>query len=194
MPDDDLFMAEMADVQPLKGDKLQPDIQYQTDAAKAEHRKTQSILNGYYDLMTLDVQELDIIAPEDVVSHKRQGIQQAAFRRMIAGEYPIKAELNLVGLQHRQAREALVNFILKSQSLGLRNVIVIHGKGANSKPFPGVMKSLVINWLHKMPEVMAFHSAVKHQGGSGAMYLMLAKSEEMKLESKETNHKGVGFR
>lgn len=194
MPDDDLFMAEMADVRPLKGDKLQPDIQYQTDAALALHRKAQAKINGYYELMTLNAEEIEVVDPEESVSFKRQGIQSAVFQRLAKGDYPIKAELNLVGLKHRQAREALVNFVLKSQSLGIRNVIVIHGKGMNSKPFPGVMKSLVVAWLRQLSEVMGFHSALKHQGGTGALYLMLAKSDEMKLETKETNHKGVGFR
>ncbi len=194
MGDMDLFMAEMADVKPLKGEKLQPNIQYQLDSSLAQQRREQALVESYFARMSIVAEDVERVAPDADVSYKRQGIQQAVFKRMCNGEYPIKAELNVTGINYRQAREALVNFIIKSQSLGLRNVLVIHGTGVSSKPYPGALKSLIVDWLTHLPEVMAFHSALPHHGGKGATYLMLAKSDEMKLEAKETNHKGVGFR
>jgi len=36
-----------------------------------------------------------------------------------------------------------------------------------------------------MPEVLAFHSAQKRDGGTGAVYVMLKKSDDAKQDNRE---------
>ena len=84
-----------------------------------------------------------------------------------------------------QAHPALIRFILTSQTRGLRLVLVITGKGANTSPYDpapvqrGILKRQVPSWLRLAPlaplvlEVREAH--IKH-GGAGAYYVYLRRA------------------
>ena len=74
-----------------------------------------------------------------------------------------------------QARAALDTFILECREANLRCVRVIHGKGNRSQSGP-VIKPLVATWLERRKDVLAFCTAPANDGGSGALYLLLAKA------------------
>ena len=44
--------------------------------------------------------------------------------------------------------------------------------------------------LPSLPVVMAFHSAQKHHGGAGALYVLLKKNAEKKQENRERHLRG----
>jgi len=44
-------------------------------------------------------------------------------------------------------------------------------------------------WLDHIPELMCAHSALPQHGGSGALYILLKKSEYKKQETRERHHK-----
>ena len=51
---------------------------------------------------------------------------------------------------------------------------------------PGAkIKSYVNHWLREIPEVLAYHSAQRHHGGVGAVYVLLRKSEQKKQQNRE---------
>ncbi|TMO58770.1 Smr/MutS family protein, partial [Pseudoalteromonas aurantia] len=52
-----------------------------------------------------------------------------------------------------------------------------------------VLKSYTNKWLQEMPQVLAFHSALKCHGGSGSTYVLLRKSDEKKQENRERHAK-----
>jgi DNA-nicking Smr family endonuclease len=93
-----------------------------------------------------------------------------------------------------QARESLLSCVLGAYERGERNILVIHGKGYKSKPYPGLMKSAVCHWLRFIEPVTAYHSATKECGGVGAVFIMLKKSPQKRIENSELNRKGRGFR
>ena len=68
-------------------------------------------------------------------------------------------------------------------------MLIKHGRGARSKPIAAYLKSLVNQWLAQMPEVIAFHSAQIHHGGSASVYVLLKKSEQHKAHNKELHRK-----
>ena len=45
-------------------------------------------------------------------------------------------------------------------------------------------------WLQELEPVQAFHSAQPAQGGTGAVYVLLAKSAEKKRENRERFMRG----
>ncbi len=51
------------------------------------------------------------------------------------------------------------------------------------------MKSFLANWLTQIKDVQCVHSAQRFHGGSGAVYVMLRKSQEKKLENRERHQK-----
>ncbi|WP_153913175.1 DNA endonuclease SmrA [Shewanella sp. TC10] len=192
--DDDLFMAEMADVKPLRANNSHFNTSSQgvTDAQLA--RRAAAEQNEYLQKLSIDPAMLLAVKPDDVLSYKKNGVQEEVFRHLRLGKYQIKSVIDLHAFRLSQAREALIELVLKAHNRGERNLLVIHGKGYKSKPYPALMKSAVNNWLGQFEEVQAFHSATNEQGGTGALFVMLVKSEQQRVVASETNRKGSGFR
>jgi len=73
----------------------------------------------------------------------------------------------------------------------IRCLLILHGKGERSTP-RALLKSHVSAWLPQLPSVMAMHSAERRHGGSGALYVLLRKSERKKAENRERHQKRLG--
>ncbi len=189
-----LFFEEMAGVVPLKGDTKAVNLQPKALTAEQIQRRNALLRESYLALMPLDLSLIPVIKPDDIASFKREGVQGGVFKRLRLGEYRIKMELDVHAYRLSQARDALLNYLLAAQDCGERCVMVIHGKGHQSKPFAGLMKSAVCHWLSQLDLVLAYHSAKSEQGGPGALYVILTKSEQLKIENKEANRKGMGWR
>lgn len=61
----------------------------------------------------------------------------------------------------------LFRFILEAQKEGLRNVLIIHGKGREAKSHANIVRSYVARWLTEFEDVQAYCSALPHHGGGG---------------------------
>lgn len=72
---------------------------------------------------------------------------------------------------------------------GLRNLLIIHGKGRDDRAHANIIRSYPARWLPELPEVQAFCAALPHHGGSGACYVALRKSEQAKQENWELHAK-----
>jgi len=103
------------------------------------------------------------------------GLQHTTLRRLRQGKMTIEHQLDLHGLNIQQARHALINFLYDCEQRELRHVIIVHGKGYRSKEKP-VIKPMINRWLRLTPAVLAFHSALPKDGGSGAVYVLFRKS------------------
>lgn len=189
-----LFLNEMADVKPLKADELQPDIHRNQLDGNLEQRRAQAQESEYLAKLTTDIGMIKPVEPDAIFTYQEQGVQGAVFRNLKNGHYKFETQLDVHGYKVKQARAAVIDYILNMSELGQRCAYIIHGKGYKSQPFPGVLKSFVCHWLSEMEEVLAVHSALRQHGGTGAVYVMLAKSAQSKIDTREQNHKGVGFR
>ena len=91
-----------------------------------------------------------------------------------------------------RARLEVFDFIEECHRLGVRSVLIIHGKGDSGQdPEQGsILKGCVDCWLRELPVVQAFHSARQRDGGTGAVYVLLRKSEKKKAENRERFAKG----
>jgi DNA-nicking Smr family endonuclease len=76
-------------------------------------------------------------------------------------------------MRREEAREALAAFIRESVKRGLRCLRVIHGKGLGSIGREPVLKGKVRAWLVQKQEVIAFCQARPHDGGEGAVLVLL---------------------
>ena len=52
------------------------------------------------------------------------------------------------------------------------------------------LKGCVNHWLRELDPVQAFHSAQPHHGGTGAVYVLLRKSEAAKQATREQFSRG----
>ncbi|MCL1046779.1 DNA endonuclease SmrA [Shewanella sp. 1_MG-2023] len=192
--DSDLFWEEMAGVKPLKvnDSHFNQSTHLPTDSQLA--RRAAAAQNEYLDKLTVDPALILPVEPEEIISYKINGVQEEVFRHLRLGKYKTKSVIDLHAYRLVQARELLIDAVLQAYGRGERNILVIHGKGFKSKPFAGLMKSAVNHWLVQLEEVQAFHSATREQGGTGALFVMLVKSEQQRVVASETNRKGSGFR
>jgi DNA-nicking Smr family endonuclease len=110
----------------------------------------------------------------DTLSYNSSGIQNRVMKQLRAGKYPVEHLLDLHGFTVDQARNALIAFLEECRQAQLKSVLIVHGKGFRSKNKP-VIKSMVNRWLRATDQVLAFHSALPRDGGSGAVYVLLRK-------------------
>ena len=70
--------------------------------------------------------------------------------------------------------------------------MIIHGKGQTSAEQDrcSILKGCTDHWLRELDIVQAFNSAQPQHGGTGAVYVLLRKSEEKKRENREKFSKG----
>lgn len=83
----------------------------------------------------------------------------------------------------------LFRFILEAQKEGLRNVLIIHGKGREAKSHANIVRSYVARWLTEFEDVQAYCSALPHHGGVGACYVALRKTVQAKQDNWERHAK-----
>lgn len=181
---DTLFQQEMAGVKPMaQAPVIQPPRSAgPTDAQRA--RREAAVADIANDPNHLSTEYVEMVDPHDVLEYKADGVQEGVYRKLRLGKYSNEATLDLHHKTIQQARAEVFEFVRDCHRLGLRTVMILHGKGERHKP-PALLKSHVNKWLPSMTEVMAFHSAQKQDGGAGALYVLLKKNEQRKQQNRE---------
>lgn len=109
----------------------------------------------------------------------RGDVTQEAWQRLRRGEMSAQEELDLHGTDAHTAEALVRAFLADAHRHGLGCVRIIHGKGGRGGGDIGrsdapVLKNLVDRMLRQRASVLAFHSPLPAQGGSGAVVILLA--------------------
>lgn len=169
--DKDLFRKQMKDVTPLKkahqipSEKKQPSIMKKTKIARSFEKKSlpEVFLSDYIS---------EEVNSESTISYKAQVLANKQFSALRRGLIPWSKRLDLHGLKADEARDRLTHFIHECYEADIKSLLVIHGKGGQTGA-PPVIKNLVNRWLPQFHQVLAYHSALAKDGGSGAVYVLL---------------------
>ena len=108
------------------------------------------------------------------------GISPRILKKLREGYFSYQDYIDLHGLNRVQAQQLVTEFILESYAANRRCVLIISGRGLNSKDRQPVLKTGLVAWLMHAPLkrlVLAFASARSYDGGSGAFYILLRKNE-----------------
>jgi len=116
----------------------------------------------------------------DEISFRREGVQDRVMRKLKRGEYRVEEVCDLHGLRVDEAKAALREFLAESLAHHLTCVRIIHGKGKGSGPKGPVIKTAVNMILRKTAPVLAFTSARRVDGGTGAINVLLSGAGEGK--------------
>ncbi|EGU39876.1 hypothetical protein VII00023_14181 [Vibrio ichthyoenteri ATCC 700023] len=185
-----LFQQLMGDVKPLHNDTAElKKIHHTSDAQLAKQAAAIWLTEEDPDYLSIDYAPL--LKPEDIIEFKRNGVQEGVYRKLRLGKYPIQAKLDLHRRTLKQARDEVVIFLKQCIRMDIRTVLIVHGRGERSNP-PAQMKSYLAQWLEQIKEVQSVHSAQQFHGGTGAVYVLLRKSQEKKLENRERHQKRLG--
>ncbi|WP_032094366.1 MULTISPECIES: DNA endonuclease SmrA [Alteromonas] len=186
----DSFFAEMQDVKPIiSDDKAQL---HDPAAALAEKQKRASLQASIRDKLKnpLSMEGVKPVPPDDFIQFQQPGIQDGVFKKLRLGKYPLEVVISMAGKTLDESRDLLYQNVLSGHEKGVRALLIKHGTGENSKPFPALKKSYVNHWLRELEEVIAFHTAQPMHGGFGATYVLLKKHPQQKLINREKNRKG----
>lgn len=169
--DADLFRREVGQVAPIAA------------AARAVHGRTpptalplQTQRDEQAVLAEAISDEFDpevLLDTDESLFYCRPGISHEVVRKLRRGHWIVQAQLDLHGMRRDEAREALAEFIRETVKRGLRCVRVIHGKGLGSIGKEPILKGKVRAWLVQKAEVIAFCQARPHDGGAGAVLVLL---------------------
>jgi len=119
--------------------------------------------------------EGDVLDSGDEISFRRGGVQDSVMRKLKRGEYRVEEVCDLHGLRVDEAKAALRQFLAEALGQGLKCVRIIHGKGHGSGNRGPVLKTAVNMILRKTGPVLAFTSARRVDGGTGAINVLLSK-------------------
>lgn len=112
------------------------------------------------------------VGGEEMIEYRGSGISDKDMKRLKKGEFSVQGALDLHGVIADQAREELIRFLTKAQTQQWRCVRIVHGKGKHRGETP-ILKNLVNAWLRQIPIVIAFCSSAPHEGGAGAVTILL---------------------
>lgn len=190
---DDFFKQSMQDVIPLNArKKIRVNKESSKPISAAERRFNALNEKPLEQDETLQESSLNLepIDPHEVIGMKKPGIQEGVYRKLRLGKYPMETRLDLHHHSVKQAREAVENGIKQAMNMNIRTLLILSGKGARNKDKPAVLKSHLVHWLEQLGEVQAFHTAQTKDGGAGAFYVLLRKSEQAKQANRERFNKG----
>ena len=191
--DDELFAREMADVAPIQQkNKADAGKESRPDPGLEERRRA-AVTIANVDSNFLSADYAPSLAPMDLVSFHRPGVQHGVLRKLRLGQYPLEATLDLHRRNVEQARVELFEFVRDCVNYGLRTVLITHGRGDRGGENKAVLKSYCAHWLPQIAEVLAIHTAQPKHGSYGALYVLLKKGEKARDENRERHgHRARG--
>ena len=176
-----LFREAMADVTPLPDGG--PSRVPAPPACRAPARfLAREELEVYTQLVDLVAGEgpFEISFSDEYVDGAVVGLSPEILRKLRRGEFSYREYVDLHGCTRLEAKEKTIHFVKRSFARGFRCVLVVCGRGLNSKDREPVLKQNLVKWLTRAPLkrfVLAFASARPCDGGAGAFYVLLRKNE-----------------
>lgn len=103
----------------------------------------------------------------DAKAREGDGLSKDSLKKLKMGFYPPDIEIDLHGLNAKQAKEELIAVIHEAKKRHLPCINFIHGHGN------GVLKRKLPNWLVQHPDVGGFIQSPKAFGGSAGLLVLV---------------------
>jgi DNA-nicking Smr family endonuclease len=165
-----LFREAVRDVKPLTHDAPAPETPRPPPRARFTRADRRAVLQ---ESLETDVGDPELASGEELV-FARDGVQSGVLRKLRRGHYRVQAEIDLHGLTVPEAKEELRAFLAHALERHIRCVRIVHGKGLRSGHRGPVLKGAVSSVLRRVGPVLAYVSARQVDGGTGALYVLLA--------------------
>ncbi|WP_295392196.1 Smr/MutS family protein [uncultured Thiodictyon sp.] len=170
----DLFRAEVQDARPLQHDYAEHPRKRPPPIPRP--RTPELPEDGGTTLSEAAVETYEFLL------YTRPGLQQRVLSDLQRGAIEVGLEVDLHGLTITVARRVLADFLIECAHRRVRCARIIHGKGTRSPDQQPILKQKVNYWLRLYPEVLAFCSATRRDGGTGAAYVLLRNPNKAKRE------------
>lgn len=173
--DTSIFRDEMAGVRPLHLDPIAPRTrEVSVKPPPTDH----DVVVGELEKLVSGQGDFDIVWSDEHIEGIASGIDRRMLKKLRKGEFSRRAHLDLHGKTRKEARPMVQEFLTDSRRRGHRCVLIVHGRGLNSKDRVPVLKDSLRIWLTRSgisKSVLAFCSARPVDGGLGAVYVLLRR-------------------
>jgi DNA-nicking Smr family endonuclease len=176
LSDEELFRQEMLGIARLPAAGRERPIEQerevlvrQSDEAEAYAQLSDLVAGGG----TFDISDSD-----EYIEGLATGLDRRLLARLRRGDYAVQGHVDLHGLTREEARLRVDEFMHDSRLHGCRCILIIHGRGLNSKDQIPVLKEALRVWLTRgriARHVLAFATARPTDGGAGAVYVLLRR-------------------
>lgn len=178
LSDRDLFLREMSGVDRIdihRSGRTRP-IEQEREILARQSEEAES----YAQLSDLveGVGPFDIADTDEYIEGIAPGLDRRLLIRLRRGDYAIQGHVDLHGLTRDEARLRVEQFLHESRLHSRRCVLIIHGRGLNSKDQIPILKESVRLWLTRgriSRSVLCFATARPTDGGAGAVYVLLRR-------------------
>ena len=138
-------------------------------------------LEAYDELRALVTGEVpfDISDSDEFIEGHARGLDPRVVKRLRRGEFAVQGHVDLHGMLKDEAKSELESFLVRERQQGKRCVLVVHGRGLHSKDQVPVLKEALKRWMHTARfarHVLGFSTARPHDGGGGAIYVLLKRN------------------
>lgn len=116
---------------------------------------------------------LNPVASQAVLSYRIATLQHKVFEDLKAGNLRWFEAVDLHGCTIEEARMAVLQIIQIAKDENQNVLKIVHGKGPEA-----ILKTYVNGWLRQHRDVLAFVSAPEKQGGTGAVLVLLKRTEK----------------
>lgn len=124
-------------------------------------------------LLSDTVATLNPVGSQANLSYRIATLQHKVFEDLKAGNLRWFEAVDLHGCTVEQARIAVLQIIQIAKDENQNVIKIVHGKGPDA-----ILKTYVNGWLRQHRDVLAFVSAPEKQGGTGAVLVLLKRSEK----------------
>lgn len=181
MNDEQLFAEAMKDVTPLE--KVHRERVAPPSPAKRIPRflaeEEREVYMHLMHLVSGEV-EFELSYSDEYVDGAIVGLSPKVLKKLRKGEFSYQDYVDLHGCNRDQAREIVIQFVRESFAQKCRCILIVSGRGLNSKDKQPVLKKELVTWLTRAPLkrfILAFASARTYDGGAGAFYVLLRRNE-----------------
>lgn len=171
------FAAAMADVRPLRADTRVDAPAPATLTVRTTVDEDAEAFGALVELVN-GSGDFDISDSTEYVEGAVVGFDARILKRLRRGELAYQDMIDLHGMSAATARGEVERFVTRAVAEGKRVVLIVHGRGRNSKDNVPVLKERLKSWLARGRigrSTLAFTSARPADGGTGALYVLLRR-------------------
>ena len=167
----EIFKEAMRDVLPLKKNKKNHFLAEQKPKPIPK-KFLEDEKEALHETLSDDFESLEFFLLQEDLHYLKKGHSTDIVKKLRQGFWKVQGSIDLHGLTSVEAKNELVTYISHCKANNIRCIIIIHGKGLNSKNKEPILKNKVKKWLMQKEEVICFVQAKNNEGGGGALKVL----------------------
>ncbi|MGB8696775.1 Smr/MutS family protein [Acinetobacter sp.] len=175
--DFDLFQKSMQGVKKMDTSNIAPIEKNKKKKMDAQTLAKRASATGPMQIDNAELSDtqamLNPVASQATLSYRIATLQHKVFEDLKVGNLRWFEAVDLHGCTVEDARAAVLQIIQMAKDENQNVIKIVHGKGPEA-----ILKTYVNGWLRQHRDVLAFVSAPEKQGGTGAVLVLLKRSEK----------------